>query len=166
MHPAGRLIHYLWGSPAHSEVSVEIPTLYDSEAVARSEVGVVMTLSRMVHGDRTANTTSWYLLTVKTAQFPLDNLDDVFIGYQVDSTFYPVAGGWTATSLAAPWVAFIGELESQRASEASLPWSRSMLAIHRIADVERIDLSYFRFAPWGIELVVRPLHICVTEPLF
>lgn len=172
MHRPEPLIHYLLGVPdciVNAPRCVEVPALYDTSEEANAELGVVMELSRMVHGDVIADSTSWYRLTMAAADGPTASDGDVFLGYAIDSIFFPIAGGWTDEHLPITWVSFVGELERQRASAAELPWSESMLIVRRVVGPNTgsgVDFSYFRFAPRAIELVVRPLHIHVTEPLF
>lgn len=167
-----RLVYYLLGRPERVDGvphEVEIPRVYESEAEARSELGVVMTLSRMVHGDAVADSTSWYLQVADMTGPPTLGDAEVFHGYLLEDTVYPLAGGWDELLDAFDWEPFVGELERERAHRAQLPWRRDMLgqfSLETCRGVRAVDYAYFRFTPAACELLVRPLNVYVTEPLF
>lgn len=151
--------------------------MYESEREARSELGVIMMVSRMVHGDLIANSTSWYLQTAAIASSAVQSDGDVFFGYALESNaIHPIAGGWADLGSSHDWEPFVSELERRRAHRAGLPWRREMLEQFSLQDCgtgtrrptrpRRVDFSLFRFAPVRVELLVRPLDMCVTEPLF
>jgi hypothetical protein len=167
-----RLVYYLRGAPESFDGApdaIEIPRLYETEAEARAELSVVMTLSRMVHGDVIANSTSWYLQTADVSTPPAIREEEVFHGYLLADTVYPLAGGWDELLDAFDWEPFVCEIERGRAHRASLPWRRDMLgqfSIETCRPTCAIDYSFFRFTPVSSELLVRPLDVYVTEPLF
>lgn len=167
-----RLVHYLRGAPESFDGApdaIEIPRLYQTEAEARAELSVVMTLSRMVHGDVIANSTSWYLQIADTSTPPAIGEEEVFHGYLLADTVYPLAGGWDELLEAFDWEPFVCEIERGRAHRARLPWRRDMLgqfSIETCRPTCAIDYSFFRFTPVSSELLVRPLDVYVTEPLF
>jgi hypothetical protein len=167
-----RLVYYLRGAPESFDGApdaIEIPRIYESESEAREELSVVMTLSRMVHGDSIADSASWYLQTADVASPPALTEEEVFHGYLLCDTVYPLAGGWDELLDAFDWEPFVCELERGRAHRARLPWQRDMLGQFSIETCQptcAIDYSYFRFTPVSSELLVRPLNVYVTEPLF
>ncbi|MDT5334873.1 MAG: hypothetical protein QOD90_378 [Mycobacterium sp.] len=167
-----RLVYYLRGAPESFDGApdaIEIPRVYETESDARAELSVVMTLSRMVHGDAIANSTSWYLQTADVASAPALGEEEVFHGYLLADTVYPLAGGWDELLDAFDWEPFVCEIERGRAHRARLPWRRDMLgqfSIETCRPTCDIDYSYFRFTPVSSELLVRPLNVYVTEPLF
>jgi len=167
-----RLVYYLRGVPERfgdGPDAIEIPRVYESEAEARAELSVVMTLSRMVHGDAVADSASWYLQTADVASPPAVDEEQVFHGYLLGDTVYPLAGGWDELLDAFDWEPFLCEIEQRRAHRARLPWQRNMLgqfSIETCRPTCSIDYSFFRFTPVCSELLVRPLDVYVTEPLF
>lgn len=166
------LVYYLRGTPDRFDGapdSIEVPRVYESEADARAELSVVMTLSRMVHGDAIANATSWYLQAADVTSPPAIDEEQVFHGYLLADTVYPLAGGWNELLDAFDWEPFVCEIERARAHRARLPWQRDMLgqfSIETCRPTCAIDYSFFRFTPVSSELLVRPLNVYVTEPLF
>ncbi|TPG29860.1 hypothetical protein [Mycolicibacterium hodleri] len=167
-----RLVYYLRGTPQGFDGApdaIEIPRLYETESEARAELSVVMTLSRMVHGDTIANSASWYLQTADVSSAPALGEEAVFHGYLLGETVYPLAGGWDELLDAFDWEPFVCEIERGRAHRARLPWRRDMLgqfSIETCRPTCAIDYSFFRFTPVSSELLVRPLDVYVTEPLF
>ncbi|GAB7066619.1 hypothetical protein H7J06_10830 [Mycobacterium hodleri] len=167
-----RLLYYLRGAPDRVDGApdaIEIPRVYESEAEARAELSVVMTLSRMVHGDVVADSASWYLQTADVTSPPAVHEEQVFHGYLLADTVYPLAGGWDELLDAFDWEPFVCEIERRRAHRARLPWQRKMLgqfSIETCRPTCSIDYSFFRFAPVSSELLVRPLNVYATEPLF
>ncbi len=165
-------MYYLRGAPERFDGApdaVEIPRVYETESEARAELSVVMTLSRMVHGDAIADSTSWYLQTADVGSRAALDEEQVFHGYLLGDTVYPLAGGWVDLLDAFDWEPFVCELERARAHRARLPWRRDMLgqfSIDTCRPTFVIDMSYFRFTPVSSELLVRPLNVYVTEPLF
>ncbi|MEU0496792.1 hypothetical protein [Mycobacterium sp. NPDC006124] len=172
MSGSDRLLYYLRGVPrgvAGAPDTIEIPRVYESEDEARSELGVVMTLSRMVHGDVIADAASWYLQIADVGSAPDLDEEQVFHGYLLADTVYPLAGGWRDLLQALVWEPFLREIEQRRAHRARLPWSPDMLgqfSIETCRPTCAIDYSFFRFTPVDSELLVRPLDVYVTEPLF
>lgn len=172
MSGSDHLVYYLRGTPDRftgASDSIEVPRVYESEGEARAELSVVMTLSRMVHGDAVADATSWYLQTADVASLPTIDEEQVFHGYLLADTVYPLAGGWNELLDAFDWEPFVCEIERTRAHRARLPWQRDMLgqfSIETCRPTCKIDYSFFRFTPVSSELLVRPLDVYVTEPLF
>lgn len=167
-----RLVYYLRGTPEGVDGApdaVEVPRLYDSERTARVDLSVIMTLSRMVHGEVIAKGSSWYLQTAITACGPTLVDDEIFHGYLLGDTVHPVAGGWDSLHEAYEWEPFVAELERRRAHRARLPWRRDLLgqfSLDTCSGTRDVDYAFFRFTPVSSELLVRPLHVYVTEPLF
>ena len=167
-----RFVYYLRGAPERIDGApdaIEIPRAYGSEAEARAELAVVMTLGRMVHGDVVADSTSWYLQTADVVGPASLGGEETFFGYPIGDTVYPLAGGWDQLLDAFDWEPFVCELERVRAHRAGLPWRRDMLGQFSLETCRAtcaIDYSYFRFTPISTELLVRPLNVYVTEPLF
>ena len=167
-----RLVHYLRGTPEGVDGApdaVEVPRLYDSQRAARSDLSVIMTLSRMVHGDAIADGSSWYLQTALTACGPTLADEEIFHGYRLGDTVHPVAGGWDSLLEAYEWEPFVAELERRRAHRARLPWRRDLLSQFSLDTCRGtcdVDYAFFRFTPIRSELLVRPLHVYATEPLF
>ena len=172
MSGSDHLVYYLRGTPDRfvgASDSIEVPRVYESEDEARAELSVVMTLSRMVHGDAVADSASWYLQTADVASPPTIDEEQVFHGYLLADTVYPLAGGWNELLDAFDWEPFVCEIERARAHRARLPWHRDMLgqfSIETCRPTCSIDYSFFRFTPVASELLVRPLDVYVTEPLF
>jgi hypothetical protein len=172
MSGSDRRVYYLRGAAQSLDGApdaIEIPRVYETESEARAELSVVMTLSRMVHGDVIADSTSWYLQTADTTGPPAIREEEVFHGYLLADTVYPLAGGWDELLDAFDWEPFVCEIERGRAHRARLPWQRDMLgqfSIETCRPTCAIDYSFFRFTPVSSELLVRPLNVYVTEPLF
>lgn len=173
MSDCHRLVHYLVGIPegvSTTARSVEVPHVYTCEDEARSALGAIMVLSAMVHGDVVADSTSWYLQTAAITDVPPADDGGVHFGYMVESnSFRPIAGGFCDDAAASTWEPFIVELERERASRARLPWRRDMLLqldVRNYDTAGAVDFSFFRLRPLCVELLVRPLDVYVTEPLF
>lgn len=127
-----------------------------------------MMLCRMTHGDMVVDSSSWYLQSALIVG-AVPNGSEVYYGYLLEDVVYPVAGGWDDERLADLWEPFVVEIEQRNALAARIPWTRSKLRQFHPSDfagVERIDTDCFRFAPLGSRLLVRPLDLYVTEPLF
>jgi hypothetical protein len=166
-------VYYILGTPEgvqDAPRSVEIPRVFQSEDDARSQLGVVMCLSEMVYGELIARSTSWYLQTAVLTHLPLAGGGNFYLGYTFeDDLFHPIAGGFTDRREVRQWQPFVYELERQRAHEARLPWRTDIL---REMTIDNNDAhhsecrSTIRFRPLHTELMVRPLDMYVTEPLF
>lgn len=161
--------HYLIGIPDCNGAppSISVPRIYDTAADAEADLGVIMMLCRLTHGDMAVESSSWYLQSASVYRTAPTNAAE-FYGYILDGVVYPVAGAWDERRIAL-WEPFVGEFERQHARDARMPWSSSMLKKLRLcefAGVEDIEMGYFRFAPLHSQLLVRPLNLYVTEPLF
>jgi hypothetical protein len=172
MAGSDRLVHYLSGVPEPGPgvpAALEVPQVYRSEQAAREQLSVMMTLAAMVQGDAVANAASWYLLTADTSAPAALGEEEAFHGYLLDDTVYPLAGGWIELFDAYEGLPFVVELERRRAHRAGLPWQPDMInqfSLETCRPTCDIDYSFFRFTPLSSELLVRPLHVYVTEPLF
>lgn len=101
---------------------VELSQVFGSEEQARAELGVVMLLSRMTHGDQLADCTSWFPQTADVGVV-LPSSGEHFVGYRLDDRIMcPVAGGWKTADKQRNWAPFVRELERLRAADAELPW--------------------------------------------
>lgn len=162
--------HYLIGIPdcPGAPATIGLSRVYDTAADAEADLGVVMMLCRMTKGDTVVDSTSWYLQSAVTAAI-VPTSSDLYYGYLLDDVVYPIAGGWADKDDAARWAPFVHEAEQRHAVAARMPWAPTMLKQFRLSSVagaEQIDVDYFRFAPHTSRLLVRPLDLYVTEPLF
>lgn len=167
-----RFVHFLIGIPADPRCRplVPIPRLYDDPADAQKDLGVSIVLSRMTYGDALADSLSWYLQTAAVDDVS-PAAGDVYYGYVFEDKVYPIAGGWTESEqfISTHWEPFVLEAERRHTERSRIPWRETTFERLQIDDIDSgrtVDFSCLRFAPWRSQLLVRPLDLFTTEPLF